>query len=355
MKWFTFSSEEVLSRHNVWMLMVALLLFSTSLWTILLFLFYHHSYIEILMELVQSLGLYVCIYEAYRWSMRWCNQTNASGWKALLISILFQAALYYPLLWAGVESQLWLLRVSGTETVVTYENRVLFSKLLWWMQILYAYLSTHFLKFLLKSREQQLELVQQRAENLEKEASLLRKQLSPHFLFNSLNTLEGLMVPENKKGRQFLNELSNIYRFQLRNASKVSLRDELSFTKSYLYMMQVRFGKALQADIRIPQEWMEMQLPGVSVQLLEENAIKHNALSEETPLQIDISARMKDDDLRICVSNNIIPKEYSYRDRKSGTGLSNLNERYRLLGLPEIAIRKNNQQFTVEISVGGGN
>lgn len=351
MKWFNLSTDEILSRHNISMLMVALLLFSTSLWTVLLFLFYHHSYIEVAMELAQSLVIYICIYEAFRWAMRWCHETNASGWKAILISLLFQAALYWPLLKAGVESQLWVLRTTGLETPVSYADRVLFSKLLWLMQILYAYLSTYFLKFLLKSREQQLELVKQRAENLQKEASLLKKQLSPHFLFNSLNTLEGLMAPDNMRGKQFLEELSNIYRFQLRNANTVSLREELAFTRSYLYMMQVRFGGALEARISVPQEWMETTLPAVSIQLLVENAIKHNALSEETPLIIEISTRMRNDEPRIVVTNNLIPKEFHYLGHSSGTGLSNLNERYRLLQMSEISIRKDDQQFAVEIAV----
>lgn len=352
MKWFTLSTDEILSRHNISMLMTALLLFSTSLWTVLLFLFYHHSYIEVAMELVQSLVIYVCIYESFRWTMRWFHQTNASGWRPMLLSLFFQLLLYWPMLHGGVESQLWVLHTTGIQTPVSYEDRVLFSQLIWLIEVIYAYLSTYFLMFLLRSREQQLELVKQRAENLEKEASILKKQLSPHFLFNSLNTLEGLMMPDNIRAKQFLAELSNIYRFQLRNASTVSLRDELSFTRSYLYMMQVRFGGAVEARIDVPQEWMETTIPAVSIQLLVENAIKHNALSDDTPLLIQISTRMAGEEPRVVVSNNIIPKEFQYIGRSSGTGLSNLNERYRLLQMPEISIHKDEQQFTVELAVG---
>lgn len=351
MKWFNLSTEEVLSRHNVFMLMVALLLFSTTPWIFLLCLFHHHSIAEMVLELAQSLVIYVCTYEAFRWSMRWCHQTHAGGWKAVGISLLMQALLYYPLLRLCVDGQIWLLGTLGIETPISPEERTLFSQLLWLIEVIYAYLSTYFLRFLLRSREQQVENLSNRAENLQKEASLLKKHLSPHFLFNSLNTLEGLMAPDNERGKQFLSELSNVYRFQLRNSNIVSLRDELSFTRSYLYMMQVRFGTALEANIQVDPDWMESTLPSVSIQLLVENAIKHNALSKEQPLKIEIASKKVDGEAHIVVSNDIIPKEFQYGEYHSGTGLSNLNERYRLLGMPEINIRKDNHRFSVEIAV----
>lgn len=331
--------------------MVALTLFSTGLWSVLLFIFYHHSWMEIAMELVQSLLLYFCIYEILHIVTKWGNQNGASQVKIVLISLAVLAIVYYPVFKLMVHSQLWILQITGIESIVTLENRFLFSHLIWLVQIVYGYLTAYFLRFLLQSREQQLELVSQRAENLQKEATLLKKQLSPHFLFNSLNTLEGLMKNENVRGKKFLTELSNVYHYLLRNANVVTLQEELDFTRSYLYMTEVRYGKAFQVQISIPEDWMETHIPAVSIQLLVENAIKHNTFSEEKPLTIEISTDMRPDSLYVIVSNNVNLKPYQQASRNSGTGLSNLNERYRLMDLPEIIIRKNDLRFSVEIPV----
>ena len=180
-------------------------------------------------------------------------------------------------------------------------------------------------------------------ENLEARLSVLKQQLSPHFLFNSLGILSALT--ENNKARKYIQQLSNIYRYLLNsNESHLAeLRSELGFIQSYLYVLQERFEDALRVTINIPDTEGGRKLPAASLQLLIENAIKHNVASAEEPLYINVYL----DGGYIVVSNNINPR--STMEESNGIGLYNIAERYKLLSDKEIIIKNSGDSFTVKL------
>ena len=186
--------------------------------------------------------------------------------------------------------------------------------------------------------------------NLEAKHSLLKQQLHPHFLFNSLSTLGSLIKRSPQQAEEYLEKLSELLRFSINSDSQtvVGLGEELELTENYLSMQQVRFGNALDFTIDIPHKIrITGKVPIYSVQLLVENAIKHNILTTAQPLKIVIKSNKENS--TISIENNLQPKLQI--EDGSGVGLSNLVERYRLLNNEEINISKTNEKFIVTIKV----
>lgn len=189
-----------------------------------------------------------------------------------------------------------------------------------------------------------------RLTNLEARHNQLKQQLHPHFLFNSLNTLKSLIKREPEHAESYLIKLSELLRFSLyaNKEEVVPVEKELELCINYLHMQEVRFGNALSFSISIPDEIKSTGiLPVYSIQLLAENAIKHNSLSAAQPLHILITGNPAENS--ITVMNNLQPK-LSVEDG-SGVGLSNLAERYRLLGNAGIDIHSGFGEFAVTIKV----
>lgn len=186
--------------------------------------------------------------------------------------------------------------------------------------------------------------------NLEAKHSQLKQQLHPHFLFNSLSTLRSLIKRSPQQAEDYLEKLSDLLRFSINSDSQtvVGLDEELELTEIYLNMQQVRFGNALSFTIDIPFEMQDAgKVPIYSVQLLVENAIKHNVLTTSQPLKILIRPGKEKD--TISIENNLQPKLHIEEGR--GVGLSNLTERYRLLNNGSIKIDRTDGKFMVTIKV----
>lgn len=183
------------------------------------------------------------------------------------------------------------------------------------------------------------------SENLRIHHETLERQVSPHFLFNSLNALDALIATNPAAAHRYLQQLAAIYRYVLQERAVVSLADELAFCRSYMEMMQTRYGHdALRIEERIDPALLGCQLPAISIQLLVENAIKHNVITPRRPLTVTIVSAGES----LTVSNPKQPKEdESHPD--VGLGLPNLSQRYRLLTGRDITIRDDGQTFSVEI------
>lgn len=180
--------------------------------------------------------------------------------------------------------------------------------------------------------------------------ALLQRQLNPHFLFNSLSTLRSLIKRSTANAESYIEKLSDMLRFSIHNTVKsiVPLGEEIDFCKYYLDLQKMRFGEALVFFIDIPDNLKEKtKVPTFSLQLLVENAIKHNVLTKEAPLHITITAHP--DNNQVAVQHNHQPKSSAVQANE--TGLQNLSERYRLLNAPPIHIDKSNNFFTVKISL----
>lgn len=203
-------------------------------------------------------------------------------------------------------------------------------------------------------RRQQLVLVeneQLQAENLRNQYEVLKNQLNPHMLFNSLNTLRSLVRENQDKAQDYIQELSRVLRYTLQSneSQSVTLREEMEFASAYIFLLKMRFENNLQFDIRIDKSLEEYRLPPMAVQVLIENAVKHNEISDRKPLTIHI---VTDKEGYLSVRNDLQPKWTATSG--TGIGLANLAKRYRLLFKRDIQITED-KEFIVCIPLIGEN
>ncbi len=169
----------------------------------------------------------------------------------------------------------------------------------------------------------------QMADNLQTELAqikfeVLKSQINPHFMFNSLNVLSGLINKDIKKAQQFIDEFSHIYRYVLETIEQpvATLAKELDFSRSYLFLQQIRYGKDLSYSINIQASLLDLLLPPLSFQIVLENATKHNIVNQAKPLHIEIY----NEGQILLIKNNIQPK--ISKGISTGLGLKNLIKRY---------------------------
>lgn len=187
-------------------------------------------------------------------------------------------------------------------------------------------------------------------ENVQSQLDVLKNQLDPHFLFNSMNTLAALIDDENTAAQDYLERLSDVYRYVLVSRSKntVLLSEELAFADAYVYLNKIRFRENLQVEKRLSKEVMAQYIAPLSLQMLIENAIKHNVASRENPLQIVIREEAGE---YLVVENNI--SEKTILEKSTRVGLQNIINRYSLLTEREVEINRDEERFTVKIPLLG--
>lgn len=201
--------------------------------------------------------------------------------------------------------------------------------------------------FLSKEREQSLKIVNKLdQERLHAELEALKNELDPHFIFNALNTLNHLIMNNPLQAHEYNNKLAQVYKYFLINKSRqlISLKEELEFIDNYYFLLQLRYDENLQLSKKLEgADENVIKIPPCALQLLLENAIKHNELSSSKPLQVRIEANGR----YLKVSNNTKPKPYMVNS--TGIGLKNLSSRYLLISKKDIVIENNNQTFTVKL------
>lgn len=183
-------------------------------------------------------------------------------------------------------------------------------------------------------------------EKIAAEYEALKNQVNPHFLFNSLSSLTTLVYKDQKKAVTFIRELANVFRYALehRNNEVVDLSTELKHLKSIAYLYQIRHEDALQIEINMPDATDKFIIP-MALQMLLENAVKHNSFTPDNPLLVEIWA----DDEYITVKNNINPKIEVTNSNK--LGLLNIQSRYNYLTGKEVIIKKDDNHFVVKLPV----
>ena len=198
-------------------------------------------------------------------------------------------------------------------------------------------------KELTKANTQLLKL---QKENLQSQFDVLKQQVNPHFLFNSLNVLTSLIRLEPELAEKFTEHLAKVYRYVLENKDNelVSLGTELDFLDAYLFLLNIRFMGKISVNIKIRDDCKNLMIIPLALQLLIENAIKHNSMSKKSPLTIDIFI---DDHSFLYVINNLQERE-SYI-ASTGVGLQNIRHRYLLLNLPEPSFEKVEGKFVARI------
>lgn len=190
------------------------------------------------------------------------------------------------------------------------------------------------------------QLLKLQKENLQSQFEMLKNQVNPHFLFNSLNVLVSLIKLEPDTAERFTEQLSKVYRYVLENKEKdlVNLETEMDFLKAYVFLLEIRFMDKLKITINIPDEKLPMQIPPIALQLLIENAIKHNTFSKKSPLIIDI---FTDEDNYLYVINNLQIREN--RIESTGIGLKNIETRYGYLTDKKLSYGVINEEFIAKI------
>jgi Putative regulator of cell autolysis len=205
-------------------------------------------------------------------------------------------------------------------------------------------LTTLLIRMMQRQTDMAVENERLRTENLQIRYNALSNQMNPHFFFNSLNSLQYLLMDNQlQKSITYIEELSKVFRYILQSSKKevVPLQEEIDFLNSYRFLLNIRFEEKIRFEIEIDDLYLNYELPVLTIQPLVENAINHNSCSMSKPLIIRISVESN----RLIVSNNIIPK---LRDNKgAGIGLDNLNNRFMLLMNKPIEIAQNEDFFTV--------
>jgi two-component system LytT family sensor kinase len=178
------------------------------------------------------------------------------------------------------------------------------------------------------------------------ELQLIKNQINPHFLFNNLNVLASLVMQNNSEANRFIEEFSVVYRYILQNHEKelVPLKTELYYINPYIFLLQKRFGQGLNVSIDVPDKYGDHLVVPAALQMLIENAIKHNVVSRSKPLKILLRVL---DGNSIMVTNNLQPKQTQAVSTE--IGLRNIIKRYSLVSERQLIINNGNADFSVII------
>lgn len=193
----------------------------------------------------------------------------------------------------------------------------------------------------------QIETVQNERKQLELQFEALKSQLSPHYLFNSLNTISSLIYNDPQTAEQFIRRLALTYQYILstRHKKYVSLSEELDFVQSYYYLLRIRFQQALTLEINLPKSILQSPIPPLTLQLLVENAVKHNTITPEKPLLIYISA-VDNTQLKVTnTKNESVQSAASFR-----IGIENIRRRYEFFTAKKIEVR-DDEKFMVALPI----
>lgn len=210
------------------------------------------------------------------------------------------------------------------------------------------YFGIHFLKAWKRS---ELESERLQKENIKSQLDALKNHLDPHFLFNNLNILSALIDKDSKKSKEFLDKFADVYRFLLKSKGSelISLKQELEFLDSYMYLINTRFGDNVswQIDLKCSQE--NFSIPPLTLQMLFENGIKHNAISKETPLWFELTSQKDGEYDFLVVKNNLNPKRHQENSNK--TGIKNIVNRYSHFTDQKVLIANTGKEYIVKIPI----
>ncbi|MEL6848789.1 MAG: histidine kinase [Bacteroidota bacterium] len=208
-------------------------------------------------------------------------------------------------------------------------------------------LLARFINLTFKQQQNLLEKEQAKQKALQHQLAAIRSQINPHFLFNSLDSLTALIREQSDRALAFVDQLSWLLRSTLQRSNEdfLPLAEEWEYLESYIFLQKERFGEKFKVDIRIPDDWKKESVPSFSLQLLVENAIKHNIASSKQPLMVEIFPENE----QLKVRNRI--QKRGDAPVSTGTGLANLSVRFRMLKKRDIQILQDEHFFTVSLPI----
>jgi sensor histidine kinase YesM len=259
---------------------------------------------------------------------------------------IFQKILYNVLLLLVLDIVLLRLHLSLFEPYLREKVfRFLFNMTLI-LEVMLTVLIAHIYQLLFYNQQVKLTNEHLLKVNAETKYEVLINQVNPHFLFNSFNTVNALIYTNQQEAVHFINNMSDVFRYVLESSKRnlVTLQEEMQFMNAYTQMLKGRYGNKLTVHVNSNREAERLLLPPVAIQVLVENAVKHNVISSSKPLRIDIFI---DGQAGLTVTNPIREKQVA--PYSTGIGLSNLNQRCSYLCGREITVRKSAHEFSVTI------
>lgn len=269
----------------------------------------------------------------------WLKHTTKRFFWQLLLSVIYSLFC--------INLTYYLFKISTSETAPDAEQ--LFVLNIYGLLFIIPVLSLNFgAYFMMQWKKAHIEADRFKEENLNSRLETLRMHIDPHFLFNNLNVLSALIDQKPAAAQQFLDKFVDVYRYvlQYKKEELVSINTEIAFVEAYVFLLKKRFEKQFEIELNIDQDLPDNRaIPPLSLQMLVENAVKHNKLSVEQPLRVEI---FTEGDEWIVVRNNYRPKEQP-DDALTHTGLDNIAKRYQYLSDQRVNIHKDEQYFTVSL------
>jgi len=211
------------------------------------------------------------------------------------------------------------------------------------LPVISIYFGVHFLR---SWRKSELEAEKYQKESIKSQLEALKNHLDPHFLFNNLNILSSLIDKDKDLSQAYLEKFAEIYRVILQSnvTEVIPLSKEMDFINAYIYLIKIRFEENIEISSQLDSTAKSKMLPPLTLQMLVENAIKHNIITESKPLKIEIYS---DNGQYLVVKNNLNPKPTTQND--SGSGLENIENRYAYFTNEKIKLKNDGDYFTVEV------
>ncbi|MCH2225133.1 MAG: histidine kinase [Crocinitomicaceae bacterium] len=273
-------------------------------------------------------------------SNEWQKQPVKGFTKVIIVitSFIIINVTLINILWFGITQDIPFAKVLNLRFVRSTIVIEFIIALTIYLITLAKHFSVHLNKYYIKLAATESQLVRHQYETL-------KSQVNPHFLFNTLNTLSGLIYKDVDKADQFIHHFSQIYRYVLdvQHEEVVPITQELDFIDHYLFLSNIRFNNAIQAKIQLTNT--KQFIVPMALQLVFENVLKHNQFNIETPMQITLS----EEDGFLKITNPIRPKEQ--KENSSKLGIKNLQGRYSLLTDKEIQIEKSETHFIVYLPI----
>jgi two-component system, LytTR family, sensor kinase len=273
------------------------------------------------------------------------HQTRRRILYELVWCSLVSLGLQVVYLWLHKQSPDWQVNFTTSEYIANFTASIFALAI---VVILYEVVY-----FYRKWRENMVENAELRKEQVERQLEVLKSQINPHFLFNSLNTLSSLIQIDPQKADTFLEELATVYRYLLRknSAELCILEDEVNFIKAYFHLLKTRYGESIQLQICVAEAMFRHQIPPLTLQLLVENAVKHNVVSAEKPLIVKIYSQSNElskyqtTNTKLIIENNLQQKKNTIPSTQ--IGLNNILTKYQLLGFNSVEITQTADTFRV--------
>ena len=193
----------------------------------------------------------------------------------------------------------------------------------------------------------QVEGIRSERWQLELQFESLKTQISPHYLFNCLNTISSLLYKDSQMAEEFIRRMADTFKYVLSNQKRqlVPVRQEVEFVKAYYYLLQVRYEHHLKLEVNLPKNILDTPIPPLTLQILVENAVKHNQISKDQPLLVYISAQDNTHITVISTKTTALKPSHSFK-----IGLENIRNRYQFFSSDKIVI-KDEDRFIVQLPV----